>query len=96
MGLETPMFSAIRIEDGILYYDAYTVTDEGAVSVDRFAIQKDKTQGTVVEDYVEAEEELETDEAVTFLKTFVEYIVKILKVLINIYKIFILGVEVGK
>ena len=96
MGLETPMFSAIRIEDGVLYYDAYTVTDEGAVSVDRFAIQKDKTQGTVVEDYVEAEEELETDEAVTFLKTFVEYIVKILKVLINIYKIFILGVEVGK
>lgn len=93
MGLETPMFSAIRIEGGVLYFDAYTVTDEGATVVDRFAIQKDKTQGDVVEDYKEAEEEVNTEEATSFVKTFFSTLVKLFTIAFNIYKIYILRVE---
>lgn len=93
MGLETPMFSAIQIEDGILYFDAYTVTDDGATVVDRFAIQKDRAQGNVVEDYEEAEEEVNTNEAITYLETFITYLIKIFKVVFNIFRIYILKVD---
>ncbi|MBQ8027911.1 MAG: metallophosphoesterase [Clostridia bacterium] len=93
LSFEAPMFSAIKIEDGVLYFDAYVVDDEGAVVVDRFAIQKDVTQGDVAEDYEAAEEEVETQEATSFLITLLEYIFKIFKIVFNIYKIYVVGIE---
>ncbi len=53
LSVDAPMFSAVEIVDGVLYFNAYSVTDEGTESVDRFAIQKDVTQGTVEEGYSE-------------------------------------------
>lgn len=96
ISVEAPMFSAIRIEDGVLYFDAYTLLEDGATVVDRFAIQKDKTQGSVVEDYEEAEDKVNTDEATSFLKTLFTYIMKVFKVVYNVYKIYILQVNVSK
>ena len=87
------MFASIEIEDGVLYMNAYGVDKNGAQNVDRFAIQKDKTQGEVVKDYKEAEEEVKNDEIKTFFKTFFEYLVKIFKVIVNIFRIYILKVE---
>lgn len=60
LAVDAPMFSAVRIEDGILYFDAFTVTEDGAENVDRFAIRKDKAQGDVNETYTEPEEEENT------------------------------------
>ena len=91
--LDLPMFASIEIEDGVLYMNAYGVDKNGAQNVDRFAIQKDKTQGEVVKDYKEAEEEVKNDEIKTFFKTFFEYLVKIFKVIVNIFRIYILKVE---
>lgn len=94
--VDAPMFSAIRIEGNVLYFDAYTLTDDGATSIDRFAIQKDSTKlENEVEDYEEAEEEIATNEACSFLKTLLDYIIKIFKVAFNIYKIYILRVDVS-
>ncbi len=42
---DASMFSAIQIEDGVLYFDAYKVNGSKAENVDSFAIQKDATQG---------------------------------------------------
>ena len=93
LGLETPMFSAIQIEDGVLYFDAYTVTEEGATVVDRFAIQKDKEQGNVVEDYEEAEEIVSKEEIESFFNNFFDVFVKIFTVAFNLFKIYILRVD---
>ncbi len=57
LAVDSPMFSAVRIVDGVLYFDAFTVSEEGVESVDRFAIRKDKTQGEVNETYTEPEDE---------------------------------------
>ena len=91
--LDLPMFASVEIKDGVLYFNAYGVDKDGAQNVDRFAIQKDKTQGEVVPDYKEAEEEVKNDEVNSFFKTFFEYIAKIFKVILNIFKIYILRVE---
>ena len=91
--LDCPMFACVEIKDGVLYFNAYGVNEEGAQEVDRFAIQKDTTQGEVVSDYKEAEEEEKNDQLKNFFKTFFEYIVKIFKVILNIFKIYILRVE---
>ena len=91
--LDEPMFASVEIRDGVLYFNAYGVDENGAQNVDRFAIQKDKTQGEVVSDYKEAEEEEKNDRVKNFFKTFFEYIVKIFKVILNIFKIYILRVE---
>ena len=42
---ETPTFSAIRVRDGVLYFDAYTADGETVRKIDSFAIQKDTAQG---------------------------------------------------
>ena len=42
---DAPMFAAVRIVDGILYYDAYAVNGDTAERIDGFAIQKDTAEG---------------------------------------------------
>ncbi|MGN0468418.1 MAG: metallophosphoesterase [Acutalibacteraceae bacterium] len=94
--VDCPMFAAVQIEDGVLYFDAYTVKDGEATAVDRFAIQKDTTQGEVAADYEEAEEEDNENSATSFLKTLIEYILKVFKIVWNIFAIYIVGIDVKK
>ena len=90
LSVDYPMYSAVRIEDGILYFDAYQVTTDGSERVDSFAIQKDVTQGDVNADYVEPEVPSdEKDEATVTLTKFLEILFKILKVLLNIVDLYI-------
>ena len=77
------MFSAVRIEDGILYFDAFTVTEDGAESVDRFAIRKDKAQGDVNETYTEPEEEENTGSS-----DFLASLLKLRDTLLKIIAVF--------
>ena len=91
LSVDYPMYSAVRIEDGILYFDAYQVTADGSERVDSFAIQKDTTQGNVNTDYVEPEtpEDEAADESFTLAK-FLEIIFKVLKILLNIVELYII------
>lgn len=95
LAVDAPMFSAIRIEDGVLYFDAYVVKDDGAVSVDRFAIQKDTAQGEVVPDYKEPEEQDNTQNANSFLTVMFDYIIKVFRVVWRVFSIYIVGIDVG-
>ena len=90
LSVDAPMFSAVEIRDGILYFDAYSITNEGAKAVDSFAIQKDKTQGDVAEGYTPPAEESTTENSfVSTLKSVAEVLVKIITVLVNIAKWYI-------
>lgn len=91
LSFDSPMFSAVRIVDGILYFDAYQVTENGAENVDRFAIQKDTTQGDVNTEYVEPEEpgENECDDALGTMIKILEVLMKVLRVVMNVFNIYI-------
>lgn len=93
LSFDDPMFAAVQIEDGVLYFDAYVVQDDGTTAIDRFAIQKDTTQGNVVDDYKDAEDQVNTDNALSFIKTLFEYVMKIFKIVWNIYRIYVVGVK---
>lgn len=47
---DSQMFSAIQIEDGVLYFDAYKMVNGAPQRVDSFAIQKDTSCGEVTGD----------------------------------------------
>ena len=92
LGVDAPMFSAIEIEDGVLYFTAYTVTEDGAAVADKFAIQKNTSQGDVAEGYTEppVEEEKE-NKVLSTIQKIVEVLVKIVKVVLNIYKLYFMN-----
>ena len=90
LSVDYPMFSAVRIEDGVLYFDAYTVSGEGAKVVDSFAIQKDKTQGDIAEGYTPpADENVSNDSFNATLKKIIEVITKIVTIVMSIAKWYI-------
>lgn len=93
LSVDAPMFSAVRIVDGILYFDAYQVTENGAESVDRFAIQKDITQGDVNTEYVdpdgtETDENDECNDIIEAILDFLTKVFKIIDVLLNIFNLY--------
>lgn len=88
LSVDYPMYSAVRIEDGILYFDAYEVTENGSERVDSFAIQKDKTQGDVNTEYVEPEAPAE-DEINRTLHKLLDILFRILRVLLSIFGLYI-------
>ena len=92
-GLDAPMYTAVEIKDQVLYLTAYAVKDGESVKMDSFAIRKDPSQGTEAE-YTPA---VETQEAaskfVTYMQTICEKLQKIMKVLFNIVKIYVLRVK---
>lgn len=86
LAVDAPMFSAVRIEDGILYFDAFTVNEDGIENVDRFAIRKDNTQGDVNETYTEPENEEENQTLSGIFDFFIklrDVMVKVLNVMKN-------------
>ena len=91
LSVDYPMFSAVEIEDGVLYFDAYYVTADGTEIADSFAIQKDKAQGDVAEGYVppaDSEDE-SSDSFISALKKIAEVLRKIITVVMNIAKWYI-------
>jgi hypothetical protein len=88
LSVDYPMYSAVRIEDGILYFDAYEVTENGSERVDSFAIQKDKSQGDINTEYVEPEAPAE-NEADKTLGKILDVIFRILRVLLGIFGLYI-------
>ena len=92
LSVDAPMFSSIEIEDGVLYFTSYAVGEKGAEAVDRFAIQKDITQGDVAEGYTEPPvEEEKTNKVLDTVKKIVEVLAKVIKVALNIYKIYFMN-----
>lgn len=81
LSVDAPMFSAVEIVDGVLYFNAYSVTDDGAESVDRFAIQKDVTQGVVEEGYTADDDVPQRSPIFEFLAVLKDVIEKIITVL---------------
>lgn len=91
LSVDYPMYSAVRIEDGILYFDAYQVTADGSEKVDCFAIQKDTAQGDVNTEYVEPETPSEEkDDVEMTLAKVLEIIFKVLRMLLNIVDLYII------
>ncbi len=89
LAVDAPMFSTIEIEDGVLYFTAYSVTDGKAEAVDRFAIQKNENQGDVNTEYKEpAVEEEKTNSFFDTINSVIKTLKKILKVVTNIFKIY--------
>ncbi len=92
LSVDAPMFSAIEIEDGVLYFTSYAVGENGAEVADRFAIQKNTAQGDVAEGYTEPPVEEEKDNKVLdTVKKVVEVLAKVVKVLLNIFKIYFMN-----
>jgi 3',5'-cyclic AMP phosphodiesterase CpdA len=90
LSVDAPMFSAVEIKDGVLYFDAYYVTADGAQIADSFAIQKDKTQGDVAEGYTPpADDNIQQDDFTATLKKIAEVLRKIITVVMNIAKWYI-------
>ena len=88
LSVDYPMYSAVRIEGGVLYFDAYEVTENGSERVDSFAIQKDKSQGNINADYVEPEEPAD-DESDKTLHGILDIIFRILRVLLGVFNLYI-------
>ncbi|MBQ7295233.1 MAG: metallophosphoesterase [Clostridia bacterium] len=89
LSFDSPMFSAVRVVDGVLYFDAYTVTEEGATVVDSIAIQKDTTQGDVAEGYTPPAEDPAEEDSENIFEKILSVLAKVLKVMVNIAKIYI-------
>ncbi len=90
LSVDAPMFSAVRVVDGVLYFDAYTVTEDGTTAVDSIAIQKDTAQGDVAEGYTPPADDTPAQDEENFFENLIATVSKILKVLMNIVKVFIL------
>ena len=83
------MFSAIEIDGGILYFDAYTVDGENTECVDSFAIQKDVNAGEYAGDCedVSADKQNNTADENIFTK-LIDFIKRIGRIIFNIYKLW--------
>ncbi|MBQ4348603.1 MAG: metallophosphoesterase [Clostridia bacterium] len=89
LSFDAPMFSAVRIVDGVLYFDAYTVTEQGVTAVDSIAIQKDTTQGDVAQGYTPPAEDPAEEDKENIFEKILSVLAKVLKVMMNIVKIYI-------
>ena len=89
LSFDAPMFSAVKIVDGVLYFDAYTVTNDGCTAVDSFAIQKDTAQGDIAEGYTPPAKDPAEEDSESFFEKVLSVLAKVLKVMMNIAKIYI-------
>ena len=90
LSVDYPMFTAVRIEDGILYFDAYSVTENGAETADSFAIQKDTAQGDIAEGYTPpADNSATVSEGADTIGKIISILMKILTVVMNIAKWYV-------
>ena len=93
LAVDHPMFSAVEVKDGVLYFTAYTVMEDGsALPIDRIAIQKDLSQGEVDPDYEEAEEAAETESCISTIRSIFDWLLRILRILMGIFRVLFIGV----
>lgn len=87
--VDASMFSAIEIDGGVLYFDAYTVDGDNAVNVDSFAIQKDTSEGEYAGDCedVSADEKNNANEN-SFFKKLIDFFKKLITFFINLHNMF--------
>ena len=87
--VDASMFSAIEIDGGVLYFDAYTVDSDNAVNVDSFAIQKDTSEGEYAGDCedVSADEKNNANEN-SFFKKLIDFFKKLITFFINLHNMF--------
>lgn len=87
--VDASMFSAIEIDGGVLYFDAYTVDGENVTNVDSFAIQKDTQQGEYAGDCEDiSAEEKNSSQNDNFFTKLIEFLKKIANIIFNIYKLY--------
>lgn len=89
--VDASMFSAIQIEDGILYFDAYTVDSTKVQRVDSFAIQKDTEQGNYVGDCADVSADKQnnpTSESEGIFSELFTFLIKVLNFLKKVAGIF--------
>ena len=92
--LDTPMYSAYEIRDKVLYMKAYTVKDGETVVMDSFAIQKDPSEGTVVDYTEEVTPETEPTKLETFMQKVKDVMEIFSKLMVNLTRIYVLRVPV--
>lgn len=85
----TSMFSSIQIKDGVLYFNAYLVDGDETTCVDTLAIQKDVTQGDVIDPELWPDEEQQQEETEDLFAKIFELFNKILKIVWNIFNLYI-------
>ncbi len=84
VSVDAPMFSAVEVIDGVMYFKAHRLTEDGSEVVDRFAIQKDITQGDAYPDYVDPDYKEPAEDDDKTIKSILDIIFKILQVIVNI------------
>ena len=95
LALETPMYTAVQIRDGVLYLDAYTVEDGASVRMDAFAIQKDPAQGTPASAVPATQQQPAGESKVAaFFEKAADILRTVLRVLVNLLRIYLLRVPV--
>lgn len=87
--VDASMFSALEIDGGVLYFDAYTVDGDNATNVDSFAIQKDTSQGNYAGDCedVSAAEKNNAGEN-NFFKKLIDFLKKFVAFFVNLHDLF--------
>ncbi len=88
---DSSMFSAIQIEGGVLYFDAYKVTDGKAVAMDSFAIQKDTNAGEYAGDCedVSADKQNAAQTSIgSFFQKLANFIIRLLRFLGKISEMY--------
>ena len=94
LALDSPMYSAIEIKDQVLYMKAYTVKDGKTVAMDSFAIQKDPSQGKVVDYTDDAPQESEPSSFETTMQKIKDALQIMSNLLVNLTRIYVLRVPV--
>lgn len=88
--IKAQTFSAIQIEGGVLYFDAYKVDGNKTERIDSFAIQKDTTQGNVTGDCEDVSAEKQNQipsENKGFIEQILDFIIKILNFIAKVSNI---------
>lgn len=89
--VDTSMFSAVTVDGGVLYFDAYTVDGDTVTNIDSFAIQKDTQQGEYAgdcEDVSAEEKNSSSSSLLDLLNSFIAFVKKILKFFTAIGNLF--------
>lgn len=89
--VDSSMFSAVTVDGGVLYFDAYSVDGDNVKNVDSFAIQKDTNDGTYAgdcEDVSAADKNSEGSSLRDMFKKLLNFLTKIFTFITNIKNMY--------
>ncbi len=87
--VEGQMFSSIQIDGGVLYFNAYEVKGDEVTCVDKFAIEKDGS-GEKTDAPADIVADVVVEEETDVLSIILEYVMKIVTVAWNIFRMYVL------